>query len=48
MYAIRSYYEGSYIVSDWKGKIQLIGKETKPVVLNDTSDKKINARNNFV
>ncbi len=40
---LKSDGKGSYIVSDWKGKIQLIGKETKPVVLNDTSDKKINA-----
>jgi hypothetical protein len=32
-----------YIVSDWKGKTQLIGKNKHPIVLLDTTDKKINA-----
>ena len=35
--------KGTYIVSDWKGKTQLIGKDKHPTVLLDTTDKKINA-----
>ncbi len=35
--------KGEYIVSDWKGKTQLIGKNKRPIVLLDTSNKKINA-----
>jgi len=35
--------DGRYIVSDWKGKVQIIQKGKAPVVLMDTSPKKINA-----
>ena len=35
--------KGEYIVSDWKGKTQLIGKNKRPIVLLDTTNKKINA-----
>ena len=35
--------KGTYIVSDWKGKTQLIGKNKNPIVLLDTTNKKINA-----
>jgi DNA-binding beta-propeller fold protein YncE len=35
--------DSRYIVSDWKGKIQIIGKDRAPVVLSDTSAEKINA-----
>jgi sugar lactone lactonase YvrE len=35
--------DGRYIVSDWKGKIQIIQKDRAPVVLSDTSAEKINA-----
>ena len=35
--------KGEYIVSDWKGKTQLIGKNKHPIVLLDTTNKKINA-----
>jgi sugar lactone lactonase YvrE len=34
---------GRYIVSDWKGKVQIIEKGQTPVVLMDTSVQKINA-----
>ncbi len=34
---------GRYIVSDWKGKIQIIEKGKAPVILLDTSAQKINA-----
>lgn len=35
--------KGKYIVSDWKGKTQLIGKNIEPIILLDTTNKKINA-----
>lgn len=35
--------DGRYIVSDWKGKVQIIQKGKAPVVLMDTSPQKINA-----
>lgn len=35
--------KGSYIISDWKGKVQLINKNKKPIILSDTSKDKINA-----
>ena len=35
--------KGTYIVSDWKGKTQLISKNKHPIVLLDTTNKKINA-----
>ena len=35
--------EGRYIVSDWKGKVQIIEKGQTPLVLMDTSAQKINA-----
>jgi len=35
--------KGKYIVSDWKGKIQLMEKGKDPMVLLDTTNKKINA-----
>ncbi|MFH2132186.1 MAG: hypothetical protein ABIK68_17545 [bacterium] len=34
---------GRYLVSDWKGKTQVIEKGKPPIVLLDTSDQKINA-----
>lgn len=40
---IKSIGEGRYIVSDWKGKIQIIEKDQVPVVIMDTSADKINA-----
>lgn len=33
----------SYIISDWKGKVQLVSTTEKPVVLLNTSDQGINA-----
>ena len=35
--------KGSYIISDWQGKIQLVNIEKDPVLLLNTSDKGINA-----
>ncbi|WP_155318848.1 SMP-30/gluconolactonase/LRE family protein [Desulfosarcina alkanivorans] len=35
--------EGEYIVSDWKGKTRLIGRDREPRVLLDTTESKINA-----
>lgn len=35
--------QGSYIISDWQGKIQLVNTENEPIFLLDTSDKGINA-----
>jgi len=35
--------ENKYVISDWSGKIQLISPDTKPVVLLNTTDAKINA-----
>ncbi len=32
-----------FLVSDWKGKIQVIEKDREPMVLSDTSSQKINA-----
>lgn len=36
-------YAGGFIVSDWKGKTELIGKGKAPVVLIDTTAEKVNA-----
>ena len=36
-------YAGGFIVSDWKGKTELIGKRKAPVVLIDTTAEKVNA-----
>jgi hypothetical protein len=33
----------TFIISDWHGKIQLVGNETKPKLLRDTTKEKINA-----
>lgn len=35
--------QGSYIISDWQGKIQLVNTEKDPIILSNTSDKGINA-----
>jgi sugar lactone lactonase YvrE len=35
--------KGNYLISDWNGKIQLVGSKIKPVVLMDTSPDNINA-----
>ncbi len=35
--------KGNYIISDWKGKIQIVNTTDEPVVLSNTSDKGINA-----
>ncbi|NOX45638.1 MAG: hypothetical protein GXO89_01500 [Chlorobi bacterium] len=40
---LKSDGNGSYIISDWKGKIQLVSTEEKPVILLDTSETGINA-----
>jgi hypothetical protein len=34
---------GSYIISDWMGKIQLVNSNQDPVILINTSDQRINA-----
>jgi DNA-binding beta-propeller fold protein YncE len=36
-------YAGGFIISDWKGKTELIGKGKAPVVLVDTTAEKVNA-----
>ena len=35
--------KGSYIISDWKGKIQLVNSEEKPILLLNTGEAGINA-----
>ncbi|MDC7221191.1 MAG: hypothetical protein PQJ59_14740 [Spirochaetales bacterium] len=35
--------DGSYVVSDWKGKIQIISAASEPVVVSDTTEVNINA-----
>ncbi|OQX73471.1 MAG: hypothetical protein B6D61_12485 [Bacteroidetes bacterium 4484_249] len=35
--------KGNYIISDWKGKIQLVNPKSAPVVLLNTTDSDINA-----
>ncbi len=35
--------KGNYIISDWKGKIQLVNVEDDPVVLSNTSNTGVNA-----
>jgi sugar lactone lactonase YvrE len=40
---LKTLSDGRFIVSDWKGKIQVIAPDREPVVLQDTSDMKINA-----
>jgi hypothetical protein len=40
---VKAIGDGRYIVSDWKGKVQIIEKGQAPVVLMDTSVQKINA-----
>ncbi|MBU1536438.1 ATP-binding protein [Myxococcota bacterium] len=35
--------DGGFLVSDWKGKVEIIKKGKAPVVLSDTSHEKINA-----
>jgi len=40
---LKSDGEGNYIISDWKGKVQLVNPDNKPVILFDTSDLGINA-----
>jgi hypothetical protein len=34
---------GSYIISDWMGKIQLVNSNQDPIILSNTSDLRINA-----
>lgn len=33
----------TFIISDWAGKVRLVGKDIKPIVLSDTTGQKINA-----
>ena len=40
---IKALGENRYLVSDWKGKVQMIQKGQAPVVLIDTSAQKVNA-----
>jgi sugar lactone lactonase YvrE len=40
---LKSNGEGSYFISDWKGKIQLVSTDEKPVLLLNTSEQGINA-----
>ncbi len=40
---LKSDGEGRYIISDWKGKIQLVSTDEKPVLLLNTSEQGINA-----
>ncbi len=40
---IKAAGENSFIVSDWKGRVQVIGRDKDSVLLFDTSEKKINA-----
>lgn len=35
--------QGNYIISDWKGKIQLVNTEKDPVILLNTSERGVNA-----
>lgn len=35
--------EDKYIISDWAGKVRLVGKNTETVILSDTTGQKINA-----
>jgi outer membrane protein assembly factor BamB len=40
---LKSDGNGSYIISDWKGKVQLVNTEKKPFILLNTSETGINA-----
>ncbi len=40
---LKSDGNGNYIISDWKGKVQLVNPEKPPVVLLDTSRQGVNA-----
>ena len=40
---IKAVGRDSFIVSDWRGKVQIVSKDKQPIILSDTSEDKINA-----
>ena len=40
---LKSDGNGNYIISDWKGKVQLVSSDKEPIVLLDTSGEGVNA-----